>query len=130
MVQFSFTNDELESTEKSLIFGSFVRCLRKRRSKAKDISDNNETEGGVLFKPKAWPGVAQAGRFIRSYSIDELQQLWTSIGALMLSNNAALARGQLRKRAMKHSELPVFVIVKTRHLCGWFVELSCQWCEV
>lgn len=40
------------------------------------VEDNNEMDGGVIFKMKNDPRITKIGKFIRKYSIDELPQLW------------------------------------------------------
>jgi exopolysaccharide biosynthesis WecB/TagA/CpsF family protein len=40
------------------------------------LAEQNEMEGGVLFKIKKDPRITRVGRFIRRTSIDELPQLW------------------------------------------------------
>lgn len=40
-----------------------------------ELLDQNESEGGVIFKMKNDPRVSKVGRFIRRFSIDELPQL-------------------------------------------------------
>jgi exopolysaccharide biosynthesis polyprenyl glycosylphosphotransferase len=42
----------------------------------KELMENNEMEGGVLFKMKEDPRITRMGKFMRKYSIDELPQLW------------------------------------------------------
>lgn len=43
--------------------------------RAEMLEDSNESDG-ILFKIKDDPRITTIGRFIRSYSIDELPQLW------------------------------------------------------
>jgi len=47
------------------------------------LMQQNEMEGGVLFKMKDDPRVTRTGRFIRKYSIDELPQLWNVLNGTM-----------------------------------------------
>jgi len=42
----------------------------------KVLMEDNEMDGGVLFKMKEDPRITNVGRFIRKYSIDELPQFW------------------------------------------------------
>lgn len=43
------------------------------------LANENQMDGGVLFKVKSDPRMTRTGRFIRKYSIDELPQLWNVI---------------------------------------------------
>lgn len=40
------------------------------------LKEQNEMQGGVLFKMKDDPRITRVGKFIRKYSIDELPQFW------------------------------------------------------
>ncbi len=40
-----------------------------------DLENNNEVEGGVLFKIKDDPRITKVGKYLRRYSIDEIPQL-------------------------------------------------------
>jgi len=61
--------------------------FRSMRTDAEEIKqklmEQNEMEGGVLFKMKDDPRVTRTGRFIRKYSIDELPQLWNVLNGTM-----------------------------------------------
>jgi len=61
--------------------------FRSMRTDAEDVKkklmEQNEMEGGVLFKMKDDPRVTRTGRFIRKYSIDELPQLWNVVNGTM-----------------------------------------------
>lgn len=52
-------------------------------AKKKDLMDQNEIEGGVMFKIKDDPRVTKVGRFIRKTSIDELPQLFNVLEGSM-----------------------------------------------
>ncbi len=45
-------------------------------ARLKEILEENEMKGGVIFKMKNDPRIIPIGRFIRKASIDELPQLW------------------------------------------------------
>ena len=45
-------------------------------ARLKEILEENEMSGGVIFKMKNDPRIIPIGRFIRKASIDELPQLW------------------------------------------------------
>lgn len=61
--------------------------FRSMRTDAEEIKkklmEQNEMDGGVLFKMKHDPRVTKTGRFIRKYSIDELPQLWNVLNGSM-----------------------------------------------
>lgn len=42
----------------------------------KQLEQQNEMKGGVIFKMKNDPRITRVGRFIRKYSIDEMPQMW------------------------------------------------------
>lgn len=49
----------------------------------KQLMEQNEMDGGVLFKMKNDPRITKTGQFIRKYSIDELPQLWNVLNGTM-----------------------------------------------
>lgn len=49
----------------------------------KDLMDQNEVEGGKMFKMKDDPRITKVGRFIRKTSIDELPQFFNILGGSM-----------------------------------------------
>jgi len=61
--------------------------FRSMRTDAEEVKaklmEQNEMDGGVLFKMKNDPRVTRTGRFIRKYSIDELPQLWNVLNGSM-----------------------------------------------
>lgn len=54
-------------------FRSMVEDAEKQK---KEISQENESKDGVIFKMKEDPRITKIGKFIRKWSIDELPQLW------------------------------------------------------
>lgn len=62
--------------------GKNFHCLKFRSMTAdadqvrEKLEDQNEMAGGVLFKIKNDPRITRVGKLIRSFSIDELPQLW------------------------------------------------------
>jgi len=70
-------------------YGQFFTMykFRSMRTDAEDVKkklmEQNEMEGGVLFKMKDDPRITRTGRFIRKYSIDELPQLWNVLNGSM-----------------------------------------------
>ncbi len=57
-------------------FYKFRSMFVDAEARKQELMDQNEMEGGVLFKMKHDPRITRIGRFIRRYSIDELPQLW------------------------------------------------------
>lgn len=49
----------------------------------KQLMEQNEMDGGVLFKMKNDPRITRTGQFIRKYSIDELPQFWNVLNGTM-----------------------------------------------
>ena len=62
------------------------RSMVINADKIKDqLKDQNEMNGGVIFKMKEDPRITFIGKYIRKYSIDELPQFWNVlIGDLAL----------------------------------------------
>ena len=53
-----------------------LRTMVKNAAKIQvSLENNNEIEGGVLFKIKQDPRITRVGKFLRRYSIDEIPQL-------------------------------------------------------
>lgn len=57
-------------------FYKFRSMYTDAEERKKELMEQNEMEGGVIFKMKDDPRVTRVGRFIRKYSIDELPQLY------------------------------------------------------
>ncbi|SCX07435.1 exopolysaccharide biosynthesis polyprenyl glycosylphosphotransferase [Lachnospiraceae bacterium YSD2013] len=49
----------------------------------KDLMNQNEVEGGAMFKMKEDPRITKVGKFIRKTSIDELPQFFNILGGTM-----------------------------------------------
>ena len=54
----------------------FRSMFTDAEERKKELMEQNEMEGGVLFKMKDDPRITKVGRIIRKTSIDELPQLW------------------------------------------------------
>ncbi|MCC4834784.1 WecB/TagA/CpsF family glycosyltransferase [Shewanella sp. 10N.7] len=88
---FMFTALSIRIESKGAIFFSQVRSGRNNQpftmwkfrsmyidaeERLEKIKQNNEMQGGVLFKMKKDPRITTIGKLIRKASIDELPQLW------------------------------------------------------
>ena len=76
----------------------------------KDLLDQNEIQGGIMFKMKKDPRVTKVGKFIRKTSIDELPQLFNVLKGSMslvgtrpptLDEVAKYKKGQWRRISIK-----------------------------
>lgn len=76
----------------------------------KELMDQNEIQGGVMFKMKNDPRVTRVGRFIRKTSIDELPQLFNVLQGSMslvgtrpptLDEVSKYQKGQWRRISIK-----------------------------
>ena len=76
----------------------------------KDLLDQNEIQGGIMFKMKKDPRVTNVGKFIRKTSIDELPQLFNVLKGSMslvgtrpptLDEVAKYKKGQWRRISIK-----------------------------
>ncbi len=57
-------------------FYKFRSMYTDAEERKKELMEQNEMQGGVIFKMKDDPRVTRVGKFIRKYSIDELPQLY------------------------------------------------------
>ncbi|CAM2010050.1 Sugar transferase [Acanthopleuribacter pedis] len=57
-------------------FWKFRSMVPNADKMKKELMEQNEMEGGVIFKMKNDPRITPIGRIIRKLSIDELPQLW------------------------------------------------------
>ena len=88
---FAFTALSIRIESKGAIFFSQTRSGRNNQpftmwkfrsmyidaeARLEKIKQNNEMQGGVLFKMKKDPRITSVGKLIRKASIDELPQLW------------------------------------------------------
>ena len=85
----------------------------------KDIEENNEMTGGVLFKMKQDPRITLVGKFIRKYSIDELPQLWNVLnGSMSLVGPRPALPSEVARYQIKDRQR---LLVKPGITCIWQV---------
>ena len=96
------------------------RSMVINADKIKDqLKDQNEMNGGVIFKMKEDPRITFIGKYIRKYSIDELPQFWN-----VLIGDMALVgpRPSLPKEVAEYSaEERQRLLVKPGITCVWQV---------
>lgn len=71
-----FSQKRVGRSGREFDFYKFRSMFIDAEARKQELMEQNEMEGGVLFKMKHDPRVTRIGRFIRRYSIDELPQLW------------------------------------------------------
>ncbi len=96
------------------------RSMVTNADKIKDqLKDQNEMNGGVIFKMKEDPRITFIGKYIRKYSIDELPQFWN-----VLIGDMALVgpRPSLPREVAEYSaEERQRLLVKPGITCVWQV---------
>jgi exopolysaccharide biosynthesis polyprenyl glycosylphosphotransferase len=96
------------------------RSMVTNADKIKDqLKDQNEMNGGVIFKMKEDPRITFVGKYIRKYSIDELPQFWN-----VLIGDMALVgpRPSLPREVAEYSaEERQRLLVKPGITCLWQV---------
>ena len=71
-----FSQKRVGRAGRSFDFFKFRSMYIDAEARKQELMDQNEMQGGVLFKMKDDPRITRVGGFIRRYSIDELPQLW------------------------------------------------------
>ena len=71
-----FSQNRIGLNEKAFKFWKFRSMVTDAEQLQKVMGQQNEINGGVLFKMRDDTRITQVGRFNRRYSIDELPQLW------------------------------------------------------
>ncbi len=71
-----FSQKRIGRNGKAFTFWKFRSMYIDAEERKQELINNNDMQGGVLFKMRKDPRITAIGRFIRKTSIDELPQLW------------------------------------------------------
>ncbi|MBR9726816.1 WecB/TagA/CpsF family glycosyltransferase [Shewanella intestini] len=71
-----FTQTRVGLNNQPFVMWKFRSMFIDAEARLAKLTQENEMQGGVLFKLKSDPRITRVGKFIRKASIDELPQLW------------------------------------------------------